>query len=73
MKNEGAVALDYFISGDSHRKHGGRALCPKHDNCEFTDCRCIKPHWRGTHCSRDRRDKCPTCINLPKEQKIFKK
>lgn len=62
MKSDTAVSLDFYVSGDSKlRRHGGRALCPNHQKCEDTYCRCRKPHWRGTLCSRDRRDQCPTC------------
>lgn len=67
--NSGKINLDYFLPGDRHRSHGGRSLCPRYQSCTFTDCRCIKPHWRGTHCSRDRLEHCPSCTNLLKEKK----
>jgi len=73
MKGDTVISFDYYVSETtSKRKHGGRALCPRHQSCEYTDCRCIKPHWRGTHCSRDRRDECPTCMNLAPQQIKYK-
>lgn len=34
---------------------------PKWNTCE-TPCHHAEFHWRGTHCNRDRRDDCPTCV-----------
>ena len=65
-------ALDLKTLHDSekpsghYRSHSGRAICPDHNNCKFDDCPHIREHWRGTHCNKDRRDKCPTCIALQK-------
>lgn len=55
------VYHDEFSFGDKRRKHGGRAICPNHLQCDDTDCTCRKAHWRSTFCSRDRRDPCPSC------------
>ena len=66
MMKEMVVSYDSAIqAGERPRKYSGRAVCPKHNSCEFGDCPHIKTHWRGTHCNRDRRDSCPTCDILP--------
>ncbi len=35
--------------------------CPNHAICP-TPCHHAELHWRGTHCNRDRRDDCPSCV-----------
>jgi len=68
-ENNRMVIIDHSLfSGESIRKHGGRAVCPRALQCpDNAICYHAIKHWRGTHCNRDRRDNCPTCSPIGSE------
>ena len=50
-----------------HERKVTKVQCPKYarGDCQYDDCNHHAWHWRGTHCSKDIHDTCPTCLPIP--------